>query len=430
MRRNPHIGYTTARAILFSGTLSVKNLVFASRHCMIDPSSGAAIATNNCLQFLAGYDFRCQAFCSASLDFGEEVCFEQTLSELALPYDVKNVSVGSSRVKMVFTRIGCVPVSVFRNRLTRTGPLQGEFPAFLEAYERFLDTNRPDGVLTYGAGPLGDIIIDTTKRRKIPVVFALHNLAYSDIRGFRNVDYLIVPSKFSKDHYWEHLGLHCSVLPNVIDLERVIATERKPEYVTFVNPQVSKGAFVFARIAEQIARRRPDIPLLVVESRNRARTLEKSGIDLSWATNLNGMANTTDPRQFYGVTKVMLMPSVCEESFGLVAAEAMLNGIPVLASNRGALPETVGEGGLVFDIPERHTPLSTEAPTAEEVEPWVEAIIRLWDDEEFYRHQSEKALEHAKQWHPERLRPIYEEFFRNLQPQPGPPIVWRGEEAG
>ena len=37
------------------------------------------------------------------------------------------------------------------------------------------------------------------------------------------------------------------------------------------------------------------------------------------------------------------MRSLWNESFRLVAAaEAMLNGIPVLASNRGALTETVG----------------------------------------------------------------------------------------
>ena len=35
----------------------------------------------------------------------------------------------------------------------------------------------------------------------------------------------------------------------------------------FVNPQPTKGLFVFARIAEQLQRRRPDIPILVVESR-------------------------------------------------------------------------------------------------------------------------------------------------------------------
>ncbi len=75
----------------------------------------------------------------------------------------------------------------------------------------------------------------------------------------------------------------------------------------------------------------------------------------------------------------------------------MANGIPVLASNRGALPETVGDGGLIFDIPSRYTPNTRIVPTAEELEPWVETILRLWDDEAFYRQQSEKAIAQAAQ---------------------------------
>jgi glycosyltransferase involved in cell wall biosynthesis len=203
----------------------------------------------------------------------------------------------------------------------------------------------------------------------------------------------------------------------------VAVPDRQPQYLTFVNPHPVKGLFVFARIADQIARRRPDIPILVVDSRGRGKALEQTGLDLSWAKNIFAMANTFDPRKFYGVSKVLLMPSLWNESFGLVAAEAMANGIPVLASNRGALPETVGDGGMLFDIPPRYTPESRDVPTAAEVEPWVETVLRLWDDKVFYGEQSEKALEHAGQWHPDRLRPLYVEFFRNVYPQPGPPVV-------
>ena len=53
-------------------------------------------------------------------------------------------------------------------------------------------------------------------------------------------------------------------------LDRVIADDPEPRYVTFVNPQPEKGAAVFARIALELGRRRPEIPLLVVEGRGTA----------------------------------------------------------------------------------------------------------------------------------------------------------------
>jgi len=78
------------------------------------------------------------------------------------------------------------------------------------------------------------------------------------------------------------------------------------------------------------------------------------------------------------------VPSVAPESFGLVAAEAILNGIPVIASDRGALAEVVGDDGECLAIPASFTPESRIAPTADEVRLWVEAVQRRWDQPTFH----------------------------------------------
>ena len=98
-------------------------------------------------------------------------------------------------------------------------------------------------------------------------------------------------------------------------------------------------------------------------------------------------------------------------------------GIPVLVGNRGALPETVGDAGLVVDIPEVYQPDSTQVPRADDISPWVETIIRLWDDSSLRRQVGERCTAHSQRWHPSRTVPIYEEFFRHLRPQPGPPLL-------
>ena len=89
------------------------------------------------------------------------------------------------------------------------------------------------------------------------------------------------------------------------------------------------------------------------------------------------------------MSRAVLVPSLWRESLGRVPMEALANGIPVLASDRGALPETLGDAGFVFTIPERYTPQSLEIPTAREVAPWVAVLEKLWDDPEFEaRHRA------------------------------------------
>ena len=48
---------------------------------------------------------------------------------------------------------------------------------------------------------------------------------------------------------------------------------------------------------------------------------------------------------------VLVVPSVCEETFSLVAREALQAGLPVIAARRGALPEVIRDGvnGLLFE---------------------------------------------------------------------------------
>ena len=50
------------------------------------------------------------------------------------------------------------------------------------------------------------------------------------------------------------------------------------------------------------------------------------------------------PRAFYPQVDVVVVPSLCNESFGLVVAEAMAFGKPVISARRGGMPEIVRNG--------------------------------------------------------------------------------------
>jgi len=96
-----------------------------------------------------------------------------------------------------------------------------------------------------------------------------------------------------------------------------------------------------------------------------------------------------------------------------VAAEELANGVPVLASERGALPETLRDAGFVFTIPQRCTPAAAAVPTAREVAPWVAAVEQIWDDPEFEARHRDRAKAEAGRWEDERLAGQYEAFFRS-----------------
>jgi len=401
----------------------VKKIAFMSSHCVVDFTNGAAAASLDCLRLLRKRGFECQAFCGSWLDATQEMLLEEVLARQGLPYECRTLQVGPYACRLIFSNQDEVPVTIFQKATNRAiSESREDVEPFLAACNVFLERNRPDAVVTFG-GDVGSLsLLHLIKRRDIPVVFGLHNFAFDVDTPFRQVDYVTVPSDCAQEHYWDKLGLHCFTLPPLVSPERTIASQRQPTYLTFVNPNASKGVQVFGRIAEVLTRRRPDIPMLVVEGRGRRDVFAKLGLVID-ALNLKVMENQFDPRGFYAATKVLLVPSLVRESFGLVAAEAMANGIPVLGSTRGALAGTIADAGFLFDIPAQYTPESLEMPTEAEVEPWVETIVRLWDDAAYYDRWSAAARQRAQRWLPEQLGPVYHNFFANLFPQPGPPLV-------
>jgi glycosyltransferase involved in cell wall biosynthesis len=65
-----------------------------------------------------------------------------------------------------------------------------------------------------------------------------------------------------------------------------------------------------------------------------------------------GRMNADDLGDFYGRMDVLVAPSTCHESFGLVAREALAQGLWVVASDRGAISEAIQEGvnGFTVDV--------------------------------------------------------------------------------
>jgi glycosyltransferase involved in cell wall biosynthesis len=400
--------------------LGVSRILFASSHGYIDPSSGAALATRDLMELLASRGIDCRVLSTGVLDFARETPLQSVLTPLNVPISRAAATLPGGRAEVLDFNLRGVRVTLLptaSSRIERSSDDE-ESRAFLGLAEQVFERFRPQILLTYGGRQTNCELMKRARRRGIPVVFHLHNLAYTGLDPFADASAVLVPSEFSRRTYAERLGLECTAIPLPLNHERIVADDPDPRYLTFINPQPAKGLAFFARIAYELARSRPDIPLLVVESRQEVDSLDSVALDLSALTNLHKMANTQDPRDFYRVSRAILMPSLWQETFGRVAAEGLANGLPVLASDRGALPETLGNAGFVFHVPERYTPDSKEVPTREEVTPWLTTIERLWDDRDWEIGQKAKAKRSAYRWDNERLAEEYTNYFIRISTAP------------
>ena len=96
-----------------------------------------------------------------------------------------------------------------------------------------------------------------------------------------------------------------------------------------------------------------------------------------------GYVDPSARRELYEGARLLVQPSF-EEGFGLPVLEAMTLGVPVIAANRGALPEVLGDAGLAVD-PEQPAQLAS-------------ALERMIDDEAFAAACAAKGVLRARQF--------------------------------
>lgn len=197
---------------------------------------------------------------------------------------------------------------------------------------------------------------------------ALRDLAATDAL-------FLCSSRFLADRVKRLTGRPAHVVYPAPELFFATSCERNG-FITMINPHRVKGIDTFLAIAQRLPKER----FLLVESWPLSSDARRDlGERLRAVPNVTFSPRVSDMASVYGKTKLLLVPSVWEEGFGMVALEAQSCRIPVIASRRGGLPEAVGDGGLLV-------------ADYLDVEAWLRAIGEALGD---YDRLAQRAAAHA-----------------------------------
>jgi hypothetical protein len=187
--------------------------------------------------------------------------------------------------------------------------------------------------------------------------------------------------------------------------------------VTMVNPCAVKGISIFTALAERF----PEwgfgaLPGWGTTAADRAELAERPNIEM--------LPNCRHIAEFLRRTRVLLMPSLWYEGFGLTVMEAMLHGIPVISSDAGGLVEAKMGTPFVVHAPaiERYLPVFDEHSLPKPVtgpvdlSPWEDALRALLTDRALYRRVSAASWEAALRFTGSLDAARMPEFLGSLQP--------------
>lgn len=236
---------------------------------------------------------------------------------------------------------------------------------------------------------------------------------------------IIAVSNYLKGYIQRWAGLESVAVPSMITIPSLVYGPGPFPYfgcfdkgfVTMINPCAYKGIAIFLALAQAM----PDVQFAAVPTWG---TTKADRVALEQLPNIQLLGATADIDKIYAQTRVLLVPSLWDEALGVVATEAMLRGIPVLASNAGGLPEA--KHGVDYVLPirpverydgrlnDRMLPVS-EVPE-QEVGPWLEALQEVLSDRVCYERLSRASREASLAFVSKLGAFLYEDYLETLVP--------------
>ncbi|MEE1899362.1 N-acetyl-alpha-D-glucosaminyl L-malate synthase BshA [Flavobacterium rakeshii] len=200
------------------------------------------------------------------------------------------------------------------------------------------------------------------------------------------------------------------VIPNFIEVDKkkleenspchrsMMATEKQKIITHISNFRKVKRIPDVIRIFNEIQKVMP-AKLMLVGDGPEKEPAEKLCDELGLADKVIFFGNSSEINEILCFSDLFLLPSETE-SFGLAALEAMANGVPVISSNTGGLPEVNKEGysGYLADVGD--------------VETMAKRAISILEDDEILLKFKNNALKVAQEFDIQNIVPLYERLYK------------------
>ena len=175
------------------------------------------------------------------------------------------------------------------------------------------------------------------------------------MRVSRRLSKIITVSECSKRDISREFGVSSQkfrVVPNGINTDffyPLTGVERKPHHLLVTNSADTplKGLKYLLLAVDAIRKKRP-IHLTVIGKPKKSGMIEHQigQLGLGDTVHFTGRIAYEDFARYYAEATMAVIPSLYE-GFGMPAGEAMACGVPVISTTGGALPEVVGDAGIL-----------------------------------------------------------------------------------
>lgn len=382
-----------------------KRILVACYQAYVDPHCDIALAIRDLMEALVSRGREIRVLCGPRLLYGESKTIDSLLHDQGIQAKAYQASHDIEDFSLRMFRVGGVDCGLWMSQEHNCEPSPSFGEAWGTAYRQLLSAWHPDVVVTAGEDWMVPILVELAREAGSKSAYFLDCLERPRDGIVEKVDATVVRSCSQQEWCRKTFGVEAVLIEPVVSRPQMLCqpNQRRETYLTIVDSQADGKPLVIARLLEVLQYRRPDIPVLLVTNRvDHEHALQQTGARIA-VDKIICVSGCVEPRDYLNETRILALPSLDGHSSDRNAAIAMMNGIPIVGSRRGTLPELVGKSGVVLELANRITPESQDLPELQDVASWIEAIELLWDDPHARRTLGEHGVKRSQQWSIERI---------------------------